>query len=301
MADLFLIKMVMKLIMIIKNLFYILLGIYFILFPISHKVIIIRLPRDINTINIFVAIFFCIFFFLLTVKILYNLIVVEKKPNKVFIWFNSYITTPIYKVYWESLSFIDNYIKHELLGPKYVGEPLVIISKYINKYLYDRNSKRYVLIYFIIDILPKIVFILLFILDVFYSKKLCYIYKMGWIFLLPLLWRYIIFTFKEFSEYNIRGMHEEVLYFFTLKDEELSTNALIEECKDIHDVNTINEKGVPQRRVALRHEEATQEENDVVLDDYLQQFDTFMQIRMSVHVFETLRNKFLIFLFIYFR
>jgi hypothetical protein len=58
-----------------------------------------------------------------------------------FIKFN--VITPLQNLYVDSLSFIDNYIKHQLLGPKYLGLTLLKITRSLNKHLNDFNSTIY--------------------------------------------------------------------------------------------------------------------------------------------------------------
>ena len=281
------------------TIFKISLGFYFILSPIVFKIIIIRLPKNIFTINFCIVVLLLLLFFSLSFKILYKAFFSRKKSQlteKII----HYIVKPLNDFYWSNLHLIDNYIKHNIMGSNILGKNLIKFSAYINSYLYERNSERYIILFLLMDITPKIILLLLYITDVFIFKEFSYIYRWGWVGLIPLCFRYIIFTFKEFSEYNILYMHKEFLYFFTLKGEELTTSSLLEICKNIYHKDTRDSLGVPQRRVALRQEADTQEENDIILNDYLMQFDSFMQLNMSVNVFDSLRKDFWYILFTFY-
>lgn len=274
-------------------------GLYFILSPILFKIIIIRLPKSIFVIKTFFVIFLLLLFFIISVKILYNAFFFKKK-NKITEIMVKNIIKPLNDFYWGNLHLIDNYIKHNIMGPDILGKNLLKLGAYINNYLYDRNSIRYLILFLLMDVVPKIVLLCLSFTDVFIFQEFSYIYKWGWVGLIPLCFRYILYTFRGFSEYNITYMHEGFLYFFTLKGEELTTSSLLENCKNIYHKDTIDSFGVPQRRVALRQEANTKEENDIILDDYLLQFDSFMQLHMSVYVFDSLRKDFWYILFTFY-
>jgi hypothetical protein len=222
-----------------------------------------------------------------------------EKENSIIYKLKEKTTFLINYCYWDNMFLVDHYIKHKIMGPKFLGQPLVKLTKIINKFLYDRNSTRYKKIFFFIDLLPKTFLVILHLTDIIFFHEFYYIYKFGWIGIIPMIFRYIIYTFKEFAEYNIRSMHEEVFYFFTLKGEELSTVSLIENCKNIYHIDTIDSFGIPQRRVALRQEAQTEYENNILIENYMEQFDSFMQIRMSVDVMENLRKSFAVIFFMF--
>lgn len=295
MANQYMINMEKKL----TTIFKISIGLYVILSPIFFKIIIIRLPKNILTIKVFFVVLLLLFFFLISFKILYKAFIFRKK-NKITEKITQNILKPLSDFYWGNLHLIDSYIKHDIMGSNILGKNLLKFGVYINRYLYDRNSERYLILFFIFDVIPKIILLLLYFTDVFIFKEFSFIYKWGWIGLIPLCFRYILYTFREFAEHNIKYMHEEFLYFFTLKDEELTTFSLLETCKNIYHKDTIDSFGVPQRRVALRQEASTQEENDIILDDYLLQFDSFMQLNMSVNVFDSFKKDFWYILFTFY-
>jgi hypothetical protein len=80
--------------------------------------------------------------------------------------------------------------------------------------------------------MPKIVFILLLIYDVFYLKKFTYMYYYGWVLLIPLIFDYILFTLKEFSIYNLDNYLKNILV--VIDDDSIlieSVETIVESCK----------------------------------------------------------------------
>jgi hypothetical protein len=134
-------------------------------------------------------------------------------------------------------------------------------------------------------------------LDVFYYHKFHYVYIWGWLLLLPSIYNYIVFTYKQFSEYNIDDFNIDILAFFN-DGKVMSTEDIIDNCnkhaelrmdflrgklnQDIpwfHDYIHLNAK---HRKIC---EDANRDlQNDI--DFYYRQFISFYICRRDVAIFE---------------
>jgi hypothetical protein len=185
--------------------------------------ILIKLPKELSTsLTYFEAFFVAIvilFFlglFILNLRVYYKLFYSEEiSPQSSFItkivtWLNLHVVS----IYWNSLKEIDDFIKHTVLGPR-LG---TFMDKNYNAF-HDRRgvtslTRIYDYIWLCFNFLPRVVVLCLLILDVFYYHKFHYVYIWGWLLLLPSIYNYIVFSYREFSEYNIDLINDNIVHFF---------------------------------------------------------------------------------------
>jgi hypothetical protein len=277
MVYLFLIKMEKKLIMTnkIKNIIYIIIGLYFILMLFIYRLIIIRLPKDLDNINlIFCVIFIIINFFCIykTLKSLFNL---EVKNLK----FMQYLQ----HFYVNSMKNVDNIIKHKYLGPEILGKSLLYITTFFFKKINDNNS---IITFLVLDVLPKLIFIFIFIFDIYIKQQFCYIYSYGWILLLPLIFSYILYTFKEFALVNIQIIYKNHLIFYNNIYEIILYDDFIKALQktSLNKINSLQEIAY----ITLINN--TNEKYQETLDFYINQLYIFINMYTSIIFFEQLKH-----------
>jgi hypothetical protein len=200
-----------------KNNIFITFGIFIISYIVYIRIILVRLPKELPTqpdllqyvsYSLIASIF--VYLFIYTSYRLY-----QKYSNKTstkesfFIhWFKHHIFNLVLDWYYNSLKAFDDYVKHTLLG-KDLGQWLKTFGSSITSRV-TRKSNKFLVVYLLFDIFPKYVILLVFTLDVCYFHEFHYTYKLAWVLLIPLLYKYIVFTYKEFSEHNIIGMATDV-------------------------------------------------------------------------------------------
>lgn len=275
----------MKSIMIIKNILYILLGIYFIISPIFFKVILIRLPRDIQDIPVFLIVLSLSIYLYLIYKLIINVYFTNKES-----YLNSFIKThfvnPLQELYYTSIKKIDDYIKHTLLGPKYIGENLLKLSIFLNRRLTE-NKCKIILAFF--DIVPRVAFILLFFIDVVIFHQLNNIYYFGLLTLIPILYRYLIYTFKGFALANIKDLLE-CLSFLDENYEEVPLEIVL----DHHVTHSYNlhSLDIPIiKNITVKEPVSDKQDFEETLTFYLDQFHVFTKSYNYIDFFEHLKKQ----------
>lgn len=281
MAELFLIKTEVKFIMMtnIKNILYIIIGLYIILTPFFYKIIVLRLPKNIEELNIIFAICSSLIFLILFLNIIIN-INRRKNENFFILYLKEIIIKPLQKMYFNSLLIIDKYIKHELLGPKYVGQPLLKITYVINNHLNDLNSIRY-FIFFVVC--PKIIIIICLFIDVIINKHLKYIYIFGAITLIPLIINYFIYTLKEFAIANMKGLTQNCIVLVNENHLEIAFENILKNY--ITSYFESNQHIEFIRAITLKETLQENEDFDETLDFYLKQFHVFTNLYTSMTFF----------------
>lgn len=259
----------------LKNIIYIIIGLYFITTPFISKLIILKLPRDLNQINLIFSIVFILINFFQLYKTLNSLFKIETKQLKCII--------NLQEFYIDAMKNIDNIIKHKYLGPDLLGKTLLQVATFLYKKINDNNS---IITLFMCDILPKLCFIFIFIFDITIKQQLCYIYVYGWLLLLPLIFKYILFTFKEFALVNIEIIYKNHLSFYNKNyDIILYDDFLIALQKT--NFNKINALIEIKYIILIHHVE---ENYDAHLDFYKDQLYIFINIYTSVIFFEQVKT-----------
>lgn len=268
--------------MIFKNILYIIIGLYFIISPLFFKVIWIRLPKDILDIPLIIIILSLSIYMYLIYKIILVLNSIKKKES----FIQKYISIPLQELYYNSMIKIDNYIKHDILGPKYLGENLLLLVKFLNKYL---TEKKCSIIFSLLDFLPRVVFLFCFFIDVIITQQLKYIYYLGFITIIPLIMRYLIYTIKSFILFNIKDYSTACLSFCDANYKEVSLEILLEGFL----INSFNSNIAYTSTVKYITLKEPLEENEIfdeILDFYLDQFYVFSTMYNFINFFEHLKK-----------
>lgn len=293
MANLFLTKMEKKLIMIkkIKQIIYIIAGIYFICAPIFFKLLNINKIKDIKTYNLIIICFMCFLFSVIIYKAITDILFKKIVTNKIILWVNNYIKNNFISFYYESMKIIDSYIKDNLLGPKYVGETLGKWSDKLLKFLENKESIIYVLIIIFFDILPRILFLIILTMDIFVYNAMKYSYIFGLIIIIKPLFSYILFTLKEFSEYNLRNICDNNLIFFNNEGELMLTEDVLND----RIINCPDNKLKPiikplSFKISCRENILNHEELLLKCHYYIDNFEFFINIRRIIYIFDIIKQ-----------
>jgi hypothetical protein len=192
-----------------KKFFFIINGFIIILFILWNYLIRVRLPKDItssipsNYILFYYILMFLTFMYL-TLKIIIEFYVGSPQHLKIIKYLN--------EVKENSLLEADNFIRNKI-------ENLLAFQQKLFLYFYEHLLfVQYVYVFFML--VPKIIVVSLFLVDVLYLNMINYFYKALPLLLLPLITRYIIFDFQR------------------LYDKQCT---LISECINIHSYDTGDE------------------------------------------------------------
>lgn len=282
----YMIKMEKKSIMInkIKNIIYIIIGIYFITSPFIFKIIIIKLPKTLAELSLIIALFFLFFYFYLMIKGLRSLFKMPSNELYFIKVFRDNIIIPLQEIYYNSMKKIDNYIKHDFLGPEYLGKNLLKITLWVNKNI---TNNTFIKCFFFLDILPKILFIIIFLYDVVFKHKLVYTYYFGGFLLIPLIFSYIMSTFKEFALTNMKIAHNDYLLFVDEHYHEICLDNVLQNyeatsLKQIQILNVIKYISVKNKEHYDNLEET--------LTYYTEQFHIFTKLYNSCILYDHINN-----------
>lgn len=210
--------------LIIKNYLFIILGVIIVSYIFCVRILIDKLPKElpiiVTTAEIFLYIAIVLWFFLLSIFML----VIWYKRRKNTVLRNSYlecIVKPLLNFYWKCLESLDNLIKDNI-SPRILGKNLLRFSKYYNdKIIIAKDQRKILCMYIFFVSLPGYLFLSIFFVDIIIIKKFVYIYKFAWLLLIPLSFNYIIFTFKEFSQFNINLYIKDIcdIYYNNSREE----------------------------------------------------------------------------------
>ena len=305
-------KKEMKLI-ILKNFLFGFVGFLIISYLFYTRLILVKLPKNLSPNlsfgEILILIILILIFFLLflsnsykILKLFFNEDHKQKhffKDSVIFTWIRTQLNTYIISAYWNSLKTLDHFIKH-ILVKNYIGKNLKIFAKSIIHYckLESLFSNNFLYIYLILDIMPKFIVLCLFIIDVFIKHKFHYVYLCSWLLLIPLIYKYFLFTFKEFAEATMNAININYIYTKFHNGDIMYTEDHITECiKNIEfrfDKTNFEPFEVNVIALAENVKEACTSEEDVVetLFFYGNQFAFFTQIRRNVAIFESFNENF---------
>lgn len=197
--------MVQKLIM-IKSKLYFIIGLILIISLFYYRVLKIHIPKSIFELNMFLIVFTTILYSIKTLVLLIKLIKLryfpKKKPNELLQKLYHKYVYPLNIIIDLSYKSIDSYVKDKMLGPKLLGLNLKNLMHFLLNNIGNKHS-YYKALFIVFDIIPKTSILMIFGIDIIFFNKLENIYLFSWIILIPLIFKYIIFTLKEFAEYNI--------------------------------------------------------------------------------------------------
>jgi hypothetical protein len=159
-----------------------------------------RLPRDIPfqlTLFRLILLLFTCFIFCLVLK---HLIV--PKPSKFIMYIYPHLA-PYHQLIFQPLYALDYIIRDTLFN---VTKSVIRLLPYIT---FD-NPRSTFLLYFFLNFIPRIFLLILFILDIFYFKKLELMYLFIWLGFIPLFIRYVKYILEQTKEDYI--LYLEPLY-----------------------------------------------------------------------------------------
>jgi hypothetical protein len=275
----------------LKLFIYIACGIYFIISPVIFKVILIKLPKNIEELHFIIVFGFCCIYIFSIIN--YIKLILKITTEKDTFMYNIKIKFQefLQKYYFDSMKLIDNYIKHDLLGPNIIGKSLLKVSIFINKKI-NRNNAFFWFVF--LDILPKLNFIIIFCYDILIKNQFCYTYFFGGFLLIPLILKYLIYTFKEFTLANLRILHKDYLVFV----DDHFTPLLFNEVIKIYEITYFNENYLEKKiKFIYLKEETTIDTFDETLNYYLDQFHLFTKTYHFCIYFEHIQKLSLYYLF----
>ena len=294
MVCLFMIQKEMKLIMTKYNI-PTLLGFLLVLFIIYFRFLKERLPTTLLKEFSYMekTFFLCmiLIFFSLTFYYLYLFYLqIMQKP----LYIKRTLFLNISQFYWKCLLSFDDFIKHTLLV-KYLPSLLLTVQDRINYHFVKLKSLRYLLIYLIVDIFPKCIVLICFSVDI-YKYQFNFIYKSIWFLLIPLIFKYILFTLREYSEQNLSYMLDNILSFKFHSGELMTLQDLLDSYngantqKDFYsnsfdnfNVHAINLSD-KQLQICLD----TNDDIDETIVFYSKQFNSFAKLRTIITQFDSI-------------
>lgn len=168
----------------------ILLGITMFTWFFYTKFILIRIPKsvplDLTEIRFYIMVYVCIIYLYIVKSLLF-----PKEPNIYVKKLMEYVLYPL-------KTFDTAWKTSYLLQPYY----MTIMSNFIS-YLESTNTFFRHLLFISFQIIPRIILILILIMDIFYFRELSYIYKFVFLALFPLLYRYIKYSLKSYTDHLI--------------------------------------------------------------------------------------------------
>ena len=102
---------------------------------------------------------------------------------------------------YKPLKVLDEAIKTKLIYYHNKVIAFCVKSKYEAHRIYDEGN--HVIIYYSLNIFPRLILVTVLFFDIFYFGKIVYLYKIILLGLLPLLYKYIIYSLKYAKEYYI--------------------------------------------------------------------------------------------------
>lgn len=231
---------------IIKQYLFIWLGIVIVGYIISIRLLINKLPRELPTIVSWIE--FCIYslvplcFLFLAIALMIG----PKKTQKTLIlMYLSKFLNILSKFYWKSLLALDSIIKQKIPS-EVLGYNLLRFAKIYADYYKLNNKKLFIKTFILFSFIPKYLFLLILIYDVFYLKMFNYIYYYAWLLLIPVAFNYLLFTLKEFFSFNLNHYIHNV--FLVIDDNNLlveDVDIILDSCTKVaFNIFHFNEKNV---------------------------------------------------------
>jgi hypothetical protein len=159
-----------------------------------------RLPRDIpfhlTLFRLILLLFTCLVF----VLVLKHLI--RPKPSKFILYIYPYLA-PYHQLIFQPLYALDYVIRDSLFN---ITKAIIRLLPYIT----FPNRRHTFLFYFFLNFIPRLILVILFILDIFYFKKLELMYMYIWLGFIPLAITYVKYILNQTKEDYI--LYLEPLY-----------------------------------------------------------------------------------------
>jgi hypothetical protein len=167
-----------------------------------------RLPRDIPY---KMSVFSFIIILLICTGLIFSIIsiIVEHKPKQ----YNILII--IQKYFYKPSGFFINYIKDNEITASYFKRYLILFVDYVEKLNYNK-------VYLFMELIPRIIIVSTFFLDVIYYHHMYYFYKILLLGIIVLIVKNILFCFKHLADQTISIIEEraEIYCFNIVNDKE---------------------------------------------------------------------------------
>lgn len=202
-----------------KFYFLALFGFIFINYLIYLRLVKVRLPKELtqelfNCGDFFTLGIFCLLMLLSAFLVLLNLRKILGKNAKFKEnWFTKLLV--VFSNFQKNSYLAVDHIIKEVILYDYIGEILTSFGNYLYRN-FSENQQYFLILFYI---LPRIFVMVFLLFDVFYFKKLDYVYKFSFLLLFPLIVDYLMNSLNKFWKDNAK-IFGEVLYFYNYKTEE---------------------------------------------------------------------------------
>ena len=217
-------KMISKIYNLISNTGWTILGLFFLLLIFYFRLIRERLPTDLQTNVTFFRL--CIYFYLasfflfLMVYSIVKLFITSTSNSK----FSELIHFFSNIFYTSLIAFYDS-IKEYFKDSDYICFGKVHQKSGMFLFKFINTPYKQIIFLIVLDILPKFLVLFAFVLDVFVFNKFYYLYKFSFFLLLPLILRFLQYTFDIFCTTNIEHF-DTILAFYDSNNERLNAETL---------------------------------------------------------------------------
>ena len=176
------------------------------LYIIYIRLILVRLPRDlyvdISLVTFGIYLWILSIFVILFIYTIYKIFFYKEKPNR--IDYLRYIR-PILTFWNNSLESLDNYIK-SLFENQW--DFTVAVGLYCYRKFFKKVVIELAIIFFCI--LPKLIVVFAFLIDVLLYQRFNYFYKASILLIIPLIFNYIMYSIFYLAETNIIQLGEDI-------------------------------------------------------------------------------------------
>jgi hypothetical protein len=184
-------------------------GLFICTFIFYIRIILDRIPHEIDfSWNIYK---FIVFFFL-TVIILFLLkkkIFSKQKTNRFIEWINKNLLIKIItlydsslkKVYFHFIEWQNNIIKD------FLQYCIFNLANFLELEIIRKHAYSSLIIYYFFVIIPRIIVLHCFLVDVIIFQKFYYMYKTIWLLIIPLIWNIIYYIIKEHANTQFLGFN----------------------------------------------------------------------------------------------
>jgi hypothetical protein len=155
-------------------------------------ILIIRLPRDISydlsLIHVTIILGICLIFTRIQKHIIRPLIIIY----------------PYFESFYMLIKALDNLIQSKLISDSSIKKISQMLSSITRPYSWP--SKKMFNIYYIIHFLPRLLLLIVFMIDIFYFNKIVMMYYCIWLGLIPLAMTYFIYTLQKIEKQYMNSL-----------------------------------------------------------------------------------------------
>lgn len=246
-----------KILTILLNLFVLGLGFFICGYIFYIRILMDRIPKELSfSWNIY------LFTMYISLFLLYGYILLKKystpktTKNKLIIWLKETILLNVIKVYEKSLMSVYNLLIDQGKIPfirQIIYESIYYIRKFCESSFMSKQIYQ-VILYYLIILLPRLIVVIAFFIDVLVFNEMYYMYKIIWILIIPLIWKVYYYLLEHLCRHFtcITLMYFDVL----VKKDEINKQTLIY-CTEIKDC-------LFRRDFPISKEQANQMKKDII-------------------------------------